>query len=209
MTTSYAPAERAALADTLAGLDPAAPTLCPPWRARDLAAHVVLREHRPDAALGIAVRPLAGHTQRVQDGIAAGDYAALVDRVRRGPAPWWPTRIPQLREAADLVELVIHHEDLRRAQPGWEPRELPAGVEDALWARVPGLAKRLGRRAPATVALRRSGSPDVVEVGSGERRVVVEAAPVELLLLAFGRGRAARLVVEPADTPVAEWFSGP
>ena len=33
--------------------------------------------------------------------------------------------VPGLRTLLNLNEYVVHHEDIRRAQPGWEPRELP------------------------------------------------------------------------------------
>ena len=50
----------------------------------------------------------------------------------------------------------MHHEDIRRAQPGWEPRQLPTGVQDALCGRrcrAPGAAlvaagRRAGRAPP-------------------------------------------------------------
>jgi len=42
--TSHAVAERFDFADTLAHTKPDAPTLCEPWTAAQLAAHVILRE---------------------------------------------------------------------------------------------------------------------------------------------------------------------
>ena len=39
---------------------PDGPTLCEGWQTRDLAAHLVLRERRPDAAAGVMGGPLAG-----------------------------------------------------------------------------------------------------------------------------------------------------
>ena len=65
--TRHARSERLALCRTLERVGPDAPTLCPPWRTRDLAAHLVLRERRPDAAPGIWLRAAAGRTRRVQD----------------------------------------------------------------------------------------------------------------------------------------------
>lgn len=46
---------------------PDAPTLCEGWTARDLAAHLVVRERRLDAAPGILVPQLAGYTAKVQN----------------------------------------------------------------------------------------------------------------------------------------------
>ncbi|HEX6919337.1 MAG TPA: maleylpyruvate isomerase family mycothiol-dependent enzyme, partial [Actinomycetes bacterium] len=62
---SIARAERAALSDLLESLGPDAPTLCEGWDTRDLAAHLVVRERRMDAAPGIVLRPLAGHLESV------------------------------------------------------------------------------------------------------------------------------------------------
>ena len=76
--------ERRLLTELFSEVGPDAPTLCDPWRTRDLAAHLVLRERRLDAAAGILVKPLAGHTQRVQDAYAAKPWDELVDLVRQG-----------------------------------------------------------------------------------------------------------------------------
>ena len=70
-----------------------APTLCDPWTTRDLAAHLVVRERRPDAAIGIVLSKAAGYTDKVQSGVAATEWGALVDTVRSGPPVWSPTRI--------------------------------------------------------------------------------------------------------------------
>src|ERR1051325_1771812 len=98
MTERYAHQERLALADTLLAAGPDAPTLCEGWATRDLAAHIVLRERRPDAAAGILLKPLAGHNKKVQDSLAAGDYPALVDKVRN-PQRLSPVRIGAVEEA--------------------------------------------------------------------------------------------------------------
>lgn len=45
MTVFLDAIERGHLCDVLLELGPDAPTLLPPWKARDLVAHVVLREH--------------------------------------------------------------------------------------------------------------------------------------------------------------------
>ena len=55
--TTFARRERAALCNTLRAVGPDAPTLCTGWTARDLAAHLVVREHAPIGSLGIWVDP--------------------------------------------------------------------------------------------------------------------------------------------------------
>lgn len=68
--------ERAALVESLREHGPDAPTLCEGWTARDLAAHLVVRERRLDAAPGILVPQLAGYTERVQARVTAStDWA--------------------------------------------------------------------------------------------------------------------------------------
>src|SRR5205814_6879226 len=66
---SYASDERSALCALLDQTGPDAPTLCEGWRTRDLAAHLVLRERRPDAAAGLMGGPLAGHTRRAHEAL--------------------------------------------------------------------------------------------------------------------------------------------
>ena len=57
--TSLVSQQRISLAELLLEVGPDAPTLCEGWTARDLVAHLVIREGRPDAAIGILGGPLA------------------------------------------------------------------------------------------------------------------------------------------------------
>lgn len=182
--TTAAQRERAALADLVTGTGPDAPTLCGQWSTRDLLAHLVLRETRLDAAPGIAIAPLAGWTRRVQDGIAQREWRRLVADLGDGP-PWWsPFRL--LDPVVNGAELFVHHEDVRRAQPGWEPRLLPASQQEALWNQV-RLVARLGyRHSPVGVLLRRT-SGATTTARRGPRAVTLVGEPAELLLHAFGR----------------------
>ncbi|GAB3450215.1 TIGR03085 family metal-binding protein [Actinophytocola sediminis] len=178
--------ERAALCDLFTTLGPDEPTLCTGWRTRDLAAHLVLRERRLDAAPGILFSALAGRTKRIQDGIARRPWAELVTLVRTGPPALSPTRIPLLDKLVNSVELYVHHEDVRRAQPDWEPRPADRARDAATWAGVARAGKMTLRRSPVGVVLRR---PDGVEAVArrGPNTVVVSGEPGELLLWAFGR----------------------
>ena len=191
----YARAERADLAELLERLGPDAPTLCEGWATRDLAAHLVLRERRPDAAAGIVVGPLAGHTERVQRALAGGDWAALVAKVRR--PPWWsPVSNRLTDELANRLELFVHHEDVRRAQPGWAPRDLPPGLVDALWPQTRVVARRALRRIPATVTVTptdTAGEGQPVTAGAGGPAVLLSGPVPELLLFAMGRQGHARV----------------
>jgi uncharacterized protein (TIGR03085 family) len=185
--TVFARAERAALVDTLLAAGPDAPTLCEGWTTRDLAAHLVLRERRPDASAGIMLKPVAGYTKKVQARLAAGDYPQLVAKLRT-PALW--VRPGFADEAINLIEFFIHLEDIRRATPGWTPRVLDQGHEQALRARARGSARLAARRFPARVLVRTPGL-EPFTVGAGGEELTADGAPGELLMFFTGRQRAA------------------
>ncbi|ROT31188.1 TIGR03085 family metal-binding protein [Micromonospora sp. HM5-17] len=189
----YADAERHALADLLLDRGPEAPTIIPDWSTRDLAAHLVMRERRPDAAAGILLRPVAGHAERVRRAMAARPYPDLVELVRRPPR-WSPLGLPPLHELANLTEFFVHHEDVRRAEAGWQPRQLPEGQQSALWKRIPTLARMSLRRFPAALLVQ---APDHGEVatGAGGSQVRLVGSPGELTMFLFGRQRVARVQV--------------
>jgi uncharacterized protein (TIGR03085 family) len=198
---NYARVERAACCDTLAALGPDEPTLCTGWTTRDLAAHLIVRERRPDAAAGITLRFLAGHTAKVQSAMAGRPFDELVALVREPPR-WSPLAgVPAIDRAANTMEFFIHTEDARRGQPAWEPRPLTGGLGAALWARVPGAA-RFGtglRRFPAAVALVAPGYGQA-RAGAGGPELTVTGDPGELAMFVSGRQRAARVeVTGPAE----------
>ena len=95
--TRHAWSERQQLCDELERLGPDAPTLCEGWATRDLAAHLYLRERRPDLGIGAYVPPLAGRLEREQRKQAHGDYHALAAAPRREGAPAEPDVTPEGR----------------------------------------------------------------------------------------------------------------
>jgi uncharacterized protein (TIGR03085 family) len=193
VTVSYARAERAAFCDLVTALGPDAPTLCEGWTTRDLTAHLVVRERRPDASLGILLRPFAGHTRRVQDETARKPFDELVGLVRN-PSPLSFGGLGPLDRLFNTSEFFIHHEDVRRAQPGWESRPLPPELARQLWSGTTGPAKLALRRYPAAVVLD-AGSYGEARAGRGGDEVRVTGDPGELALFLSGRQRAARVEV--------------
>lgn len=165
---------------------PDAPTLCAGWTARDLAAHLVLRERRPDAAPGILFGPLAGHTRRVQDGYAARPWAALIGLLRDGPPRLSPTSVGAVDDVVNGGEFLVHHEDVRRARPGWEPRPEDTERDAAAWSALRWIARLSFRRSPVGVVLGVPGGAELTAKRAAGR-VIVRGAPVDLLLYAFGR----------------------
>jgi uncharacterized protein (TIGR03085 family) len=195
--TTLARTERLALADLLDEIGPDAPTLCGDWTTRDLAAHLVVRERRPDATPGVAVKALAGWTEQVQGSYAERPYEELVDLVRTGPGRMSPFALPGADKLFNTSEYAVHHEDVRRAQRGWTPRELPERVQDSLWKVVTSRAPLSLRGIEATVELRRSDKPRAhpSSHGSGSSTVTLSGEPMELLLYLFGRREHAQVVL--------------
>lgn len=187
----YAETERRALADLFLTVGPDAPTLNEGWTTRDLAAHLVVRDRRPDAAAGILLAPLRDYSERVRLRVAGQPWERLVEQVRR--APWWTLAgNPLTDELVNTVEFFVHLEDVRRAQPGWEPRELPVGLTKVLWRRVSPLARLGLRRFPARVRVRAPGLGEI-DAGGGGEAVELVGPPGELTMFLFGRQRASRV----------------
>jgi uncharacterized protein (TIGR03085 family) len=201
--TSSADAERAALSDLLDRLGPDAPTLCGDWTTRDLAAHLVLRDRSPMAWPGILVPRLGALADREMGRQARRPYGELVDAVRRGAPIWSPMGLPGVKDAVNLLEYVIHHEDVRRAQPDWGPRAVPASLADSVWTAVRLTARPAFRRAADGVRLHRAGTDSVVTAKGGKLVVTVVGDPVELALFMSGRQRAARVDLTGDDAAVA------
>jgi uncharacterized protein (TIGR03085 family) len=218
----FAVQERRALAATLRGTDPDAPTLSGDWTAAQLAAHLVLRERSATELLGRLPSPrLQRIAQRQIDKLVAErPYPEIVAAVETGPswrdarfpiptAPIWA--LPVVREKANLVEYLVHHEDVRRAQPGWTPRDLSAGLVDEIWRRLPVSIRLTMRQVPVGVAFVRAGDGEV-RTPRGKRhgvRVTVTGEPVELLLFAFGRRSVAQVQVDGAAEDVATVTKAP
>jgi uncharacterized protein (TIGR03085 family) len=212
--------ERLALAALLQEKGPDAPTLCEGWTTGDLAAHLVLRESRPDAAAGVMGGPLSGYTARAQDRLKnRKSFGELIEAFRSGPPRLSPFALPKMDEAANTVEYFVHHEDVRRASEGWEPRDLDPALSEALWGRLKSGARFFIGKAPVGIELARdegsatkdsagqdSAGQDSAEGGgqptAGPHRVTVKrSAPLvtvtgpaaELTMWAFGRVACSRV----------------
>jgi uncharacterized protein (TIGR03085 family) len=112
------------------------------------------------------------------------------------------------------VEYFVHHEDVRRGQPDWEPRELDRGLADQLWQQL-ARVRLLLRKAPVGVEFARDDAPAGASGGDGAAgpvritakarapMVTVTGPPAELMMWAFGRTRAARVRLAGSDPDVA------
>lgn len=199
--TSLAASERAALCDLADRVGPDAPTLCEGWTVHDLVVHLLLREASPTGlaavkgpvgtiARRLAVR-LGGRPEPV-------DFPVLVDTLRHGPPPLSPHSLPGADALLNSVELFVHHEDVRRAAPDWQPRSLPAEVEETLWRALRIAGRPLTLRAGEGVVAERSDTGATLQLHGrpGAPGVVLRGLPSELLIHVFGRTGHTRLDVE-------------
>jgi uncharacterized protein (TIGR03085 family) len=193
--THLARIERDALCATFVDVGPQAPTLCSPWSAADLAAHLVVRDRRPDLAPGIWLPALAARTERGMREYAAKPWPELVDLVRSGPPVWSPARVPSVDDTVNFVELFVHHEDVLRGDEAPGPRrELSTRETAAVWKALTRSARLMFRRSPVGVVLETpQGQRVQARAQTDGDTVVVRGAPAELLLAAYGRRRVAEL----------------
>lgn len=187
--------ERAQLSDLFDELGPDAPTLLEPWTTRDLAAHLVLREHDALAAPGLVLPGAWGRfAERRRRALASSDFAGLVATIRSGPPPGF-FRIGWVRRIPNLNEFFVHHEDVRRAI-GRGPRTNDHALDEALWHNVCHTPWFLARRVRgAGLELHWAGTTETVRARRGEPAARLAGTPGELLLYLFGRQDAARVEI--------------
>jgi len=190
--THLAHDERLRLCDTLEQVGPDAPTLCSPWTTRDLAAHLAWREAVTDLSPSRLLAVVTGRARTAA--YAAMEWPALVETVRSGPPALSPLAMAAVDERANTAELFIHHEDVRRAVPGWSRRTVVPELEVALWRTVGLFGRRTFRAAPVGVELVAPGqAPKRVKAATQAGWVRVLGSPGELALYCSGRQRVARV----------------
>jgi uncharacterized protein (TIGR03085 family) len=205
--------ERAALCNTALETGEAAPTLCGGWSVKDLVIHLLVRERDPLGAPGIVVPQLERLTRRSERRLAEQDFVALVERLRGGPPKWSPMALRPVDAALNGLEYFVHHEDIRRAQPGWEPRELTDREQRQIWSMVGHAGRGLVRPAGVPVELRwpgagRDGADRTKVLRSGDQGAVVSGQPSELAMFLFSRPRHRGLSYDGPDHAVAALKEG-
>ncbi|AMW09912.1 MULTISPECIES: TIGR03085 family metal-binding protein [Streptomyces] len=201
--STHAKRERLLLADLLETAGPDAPTLCEGWTTRDLAAHVVVRERRPDAAGGMLIKQLAPRLDKVMAEYTDKPYEELIQLIRTGPPRFSPFSLKPVDEASNIIEFYVHTEDVRRAQPDWSPRDLDPVFQDALWSRLERTARLMGRGVPTGLVLRRPDGQTAV-AHRGTPVVTVTGEPSELVLFSYGRQSAAKVDLDGDENAIAK-----
>lgn len=202
MSPSLARRERHDLCDLALQLGPDAPTLCGGWSVRDLVAHLLVREHGLLGAAGIAVPFLSGWTDRSMQRASRRPLPAMVERLREPGLT--PFALPPVEKLANTLEYLVHHEDVRRAQPDWTPRDLTRADQDLVWSQVRLPGKGLVKAAGVPVVIERSDVPGTrTTLRAGSDPVVVTGLPSEITLLLFGRDQVHEVTVDGPPERVA------
>jgi uncharacterized protein (TIGR03085 family) len=207
--TDVAAPERAALLDLFDELGPQAPTLCEGWTTHDLAAHLVARERRPHAVVGILVPPLSRLTEAAQREMRGRPFAELVQTLRDGPPLWSAAGMLRgpLSGLTDVHEFYVHHEDVRRlVDPS--PRQAGDALDAALWTRLRLLGPLLTSALGVGLAVE---TPDgrTARLRSGDDGVLLRGTPAELFLWLFGRRSVADVEVEGSPAAREAALTGP
>jgi uncharacterized protein (TIGR03085 family) len=203
---ALATAERAAICAEFAAVGPDRPTLCGDWSTRDLLAHLLVRERAPWSSPGILIKALAPITEKAMRGYAGTPWPEMIESLRSGPPIWSPFWLSVVDRFANGAEFFVHHEDVRRGEPGWAPRPPDAERDAEVWAILERMGRMLHRGSPVGVRLRTpSGREVAARPGSG---VTVVGEPGELLLQAFGRSAVEVEILGEPDDVVAFGTAG-
>ena len=200
-TAPLARRERHDLCDLALALGEDAPTLCGEWSAKDLVVHLLVREGSPLGSAGLVVGPLSGLTDRAMARLGKRDFGVLVEKLRDpGLTPY---RAKPVEVLANTLEYFVHHEDLRRAQPDWEPRELPTADEDTLWRSLRLGGRMLTRSVDVPLRVARVDTEGSHTVRRGPDPLTIFGRPSELALFLFGRTQVRDLTFDGPEDSIA------
>jgi uncharacterized protein (TIGR03085 family) len=169
-----------------------------------------VRERDPLAAPGILIPQLEKLAKRSARRMADQDFTALVERVRSGPPRWSPMALPAVDRVLNTLEYFVHHEDIRRARPGWAPRELTDREKRVLFKSAAVAGKGLVRPAGVPVEIRWTDGERrrSAVLRKGDEPVVVSGEPPELTVFLFGRAQHTGLSFEGPQDRIDKLTSG-
>ena len=202
MTEPLQTSERLGLCDLLVELGPAAPTLCAGWTNYDLAAHLYVREHDPIAGIGIIVPPAAHlHDAAIERTKERMPFEVIVRKVRSGPPLWWKP----LDGLANVQEMFVHHEDVRRGGGNITPRPITAirELEHRLWSNLRHTHWMMTRNIRGVRVELAAPGEAAIRTGGGNDHVLISGRPGEVLLYLLGRRTAANVDITGTDAGLA------
>jgi uncharacterized protein (TIGR03085 family) len=198
--TSLAKRERLAISQLLRKLGPEAPTLCEGWNSFDLLVHLVSRETRPDAAIGLVVPALSSYTSKVAQDIKSRGFENLITEFEHGPKRTSFFALPGVDNLANSFEFLIHHEDLLRGQPDYSPRTLDEDDKKLIWKRFTQSGKLLMRK--AKVGIIAQSDQGTYTIKSGNSCVTMKGEVIDLLLFAYGRKAHVNIEFEGEESAI-------
>jgi len=193
--------ERSALCSTALVVGEDAPTLCEGWDVKDLICHLLLRESSLIGAPGMAVPALSGLTDREMHRLRRQPFAHLVERLESTKLRAFA--LPPVDAAFNTLEYFVHHEDIRRAQPGWRRRALSHDDLATLWRAIKASGPTLLRRAGVPVVIRCTDNGETATLRSGQHPVEVSGPLSEIVLFLHGRDAVRDLEFSGPEEAVA------
>jgi uncharacterized protein (TIGR03085 family) len=198
LSASFVRKEREALCSSARRTGPDAPTLCVGWDVKDLVCHLLLRENSLVAAAGIAVPAFAGLTGKEMNRLRKKPFETLLGQLRGHRLTFFA--LPPLDAAFNTLEYFVHHEDIRRAQPGWRRRSLSTDDADVLWKALRAQGPALVRSTGVPVVVRRTDTGESSTLLPGRAPVVVSGPVSEVVVYLHGRDQVRDLAFEgPAE----------
>ena len=188
--------ERQGLVETLKALGPDAPTLCEGWMTKHLLAHLIMRETEPVNASGILLKGRQKQTQNRLEELST-HFESNLSKLKSGPPLWNPMRF--LDKWVNALEMLIHHEDVLRAQPNWQRRKFTDSETkelDFLLKIAPRFLVRGAKVVPTLVV------GDLPTSG----RIILRGDQVDLLLFLAGRQSASTVSIEGDESDVADFM---
>jgi uncharacterized protein (TIGR03085 family) len=182
--TTVARAERLQLCDLALEVGADAPTLCGDWDVKELVAHLLVRERSLLGGPGIVVPQLAGLTEREMARTARSNLQTLVGKLRKAHSL---LGLPVIDPLFNTLEYFVHHEDIRRAQPGWEPRVLDPSTTTTLWRAISVTGRGLVRPAGVPVAIHDTETGRTATLRRGSDPVTINGKPSEIVMFIHGR----------------------
>jgi uncharacterized protein (TIGR03085 family) len=202
LDASYVRKERRALCAAALRAGPDAPTLCDGWDVKDLVCHLLLRENSLVAAAGIAVPAFAGLTDKEMKRLRKQPFDKLLGRLRNHRLTFFA--LPPVDAAFNTLEYFVHHEDIRRARPGWRRRALSADDADVLWKALRAQGPALVRSAGVPVVVRRNDTGETATLLPGPAPVVLSGPVSEVVVYLHGRDQVRDISFEGPSDKVAK-----
>ncbi len=189
---TLAQSQRTQLLDLFLELGPFAPTLCEGWKTQDLVAHLWIREHKPQAMLGMFSEKFEDMTERIQiNALHTHGFVTLVDKLRKPSLMMRP-----MDSLINGAEYFIHHMDVLRAND--RDQEISDRDEETLRTPLKMFASKTAKAYGDRVVVDTNDGKKL-ELGQGTRPVHLIGKPSEVLLFVAGRTDNAKvqLVGEP------------